>query len=64
MISEVDIWRAANRLIRRHGAKAELEVAKRPDLMLDCGDDKGRGVWRPIRRDDRGATGTSQSKPN
>ena len=27
MISELDIWRAANLLIGRHGAAAELEAA-------------------------------------
>ena len=41
VITELDIWRAANLLIRRHGANAELEAAKRADLMLDRGDDVG-----------------------
>jgi hypothetical protein len=42
--------RAANLLIRRHGANAELEAAKRADLMLDRGDDDGRLLWARIRR--------------
>jgi len=42
MISELDIWRAANLLIRNHGADAELEAAQRADLMLKRGDDEGR----------------------
>ena len=50
MVSELDIWRAANLLIRRHGADAELEAAKRADLMLDRGDDDGRLLWMRIRR--------------
>jgi hypothetical protein len=50
MISEIDIWRAANLLIRKHGANAELEAAKRADLMLDRGDDEGRLLWSRIRR--------------
>lgn len=41
MVSDLDIWRAANLLIRRHGANAELEAAKCADLMLDRGDDEG-----------------------
>jgi hypothetical protein len=49
MISDLDIWRAANLLIRKHGADAELEAARRADLMLDRGDDEGRLVWARIR---------------
>ena len=45
MIPDLDIWRAANLLIRRHGADAELEAAKRAGLMLDRGDDDGRLLW-------------------
>jgi hypothetical protein len=50
MVSDLDIWRAANLLIRRHGANAELEAAKGADLMLDRGDDARRLVWTRIRR--------------
>ena len=50
MISDLDIWRAANLLIHKHGANAELEAAKRADLMLDRGDDERRLVWARIRR--------------
>src|SRR5271169_6843904 len=50
MTSDLDIWRAANLLIRKHGANAELEAAKRADLMLDRGDDDGRSLWTRIRR--------------
>jgi hypothetical protein len=50
MVSDLDIWRAANLLIRKHGANAELEAAKRADLMLDRGDDDGRLLWMRIRR--------------
>ena len=38
MVSNLDIWRAANLLIREHGADAELEAARLQDLMLDRGD--------------------------
>ena len=44
-VSDLDIWRAANLLIRKHGANAELEAAKRADLMLDRGDYEGQHQW-------------------
>ena len=50
MISEPDIWRAANLLIRQHGDDAKLEAARLQDLMLDRGDDEGRLVCARIRR--------------
>ena len=50
MVPEIAIWRAANLLIRRHGADAELEPAKRADLMLDRGDAAARLLWIRIRR--------------
>ena len=51
MVSDLDIWRAANLLIRKHGADAELEAAKRADLMLDRGDDDGQA---PVDADQAG----------
>ena len=50
MIAELDIWRAANLLIRQHGPDAELEAAKRADLMLERGDLDGQALWKQIRR--------------
>ena len=50
MISDLDIWRAATLLIRKHGADAELEAAKRADLMLERGDPDGQLIWFRIRR--------------
>jgi hypothetical protein len=49
MVSNLDIWRAANLLIREHGADADLEAARLQDL-IDRGDDEGRLVWAQIRR--------------
>jgi hypothetical protein len=34
MVSDLDIWRAVNLLIRRHGADAEIQAARLQDLML------------------------------
>jgi hypothetical protein len=50
MISDVDIYRAANLLIRQHGADAEIEAARKADLMLERGDREGQRVWLRIRR--------------
>jgi hypothetical protein len=50
MTSDLDVWRAAHLLIRNHGANAELEAAKRADVMLDRGDEDGRLLWARIRR--------------
>ena len=50
MISDLDVWRAANLLIRQHGGNAELEAARRADLMLDRGDRDGELLWLRIKR--------------
>jgi len=52
MISEIEIWRPANLLIRQHGtdADAEIEAAQKADLMLDRGDRDGHVVWMRIIR--------------
>jgi len=50
MIPELDIWRAANLLIRKHGIEAELFAAQRADRMLERGDRDGRLVWMRIMR--------------
>jgi hypothetical protein len=49
MIPERDIWRAANLLIREHGAEAEMVAARRADEMLERGDRDGQLVWLRIR---------------
>lgn len=49
-ISDLDIWRAANLLIRQHGAQAELEACRFADMMLDRSDRDGQLVWLRIRR--------------
>jgi len=50
MVSDLDIWRAAALLIRKHGLNAKLEAAKRANLMFDCGDVEGQLVWARISR--------------
>jgi hypothetical protein len=50
MITDLDIYRAANMLIERHGAEALIEAARMIDRMLDHGDMDGRHVWQRIRQ--------------
>jgi hypothetical protein len=49
MVTELDIYRAANMLIERHGADAVIEAARMIDRMLNHGDTEGRQVWRRIK---------------
>ncbi len=48
MISDLDIYRSANVLIREHGEEAVIEAAKHADAMLAKGDLKGLAVWKRI----------------
>ena len=50
MISELDMWRAVNLLIRQHGDNAEIVAAHRADELLERGDLDGRLVWMRIKR--------------
>jgi len=34
MIADIDIWRAANILVKRHGADARIGAAQRADELL------------------------------
>ena len=49
MISDLDIYRAANLLIDRYGPDAMIEVARLMDLVLERSDRDGRLVWLRIR---------------
>ena len=48
MIPDLDIWRSANLLIKRHGQDAPIQAAMRADVMLDKGDLDGYEVWKRI----------------
>jgi hypothetical protein len=52
MISDLDIWRAANLVIRQHGADAEIIAAQRTDLMLERADRDGAGSGIEMPRQD------------
>ncbi len=50
MIPDIDIYRVANLLVKRHGQDASIEAAMRADAMLDKGDLDGAATWRRILR--------------
>jgi hypothetical protein len=49
VISEPDIWRAANLLIGQHGAGAASEATRRAGQMLDRADFDGWHEWARVR---------------
>ena len=48
MIPEIDIWRAANLMLKRYGAKAAEESAARADELAAQDDYNGAAVWHRI----------------
>lgn len=48
MTEEIDIWRAANLLVKRHGPDAEVAAAQRADELLAQGDVEGQRIWKRI----------------
>ena len=48
MISDLDIYRSANVIIRQHGKDAPIEAAIRADAMLKRGDLDGYAVRKRI----------------
>jgi hypothetical protein len=48
VIPEIDIWRAANLMLKRYGEKALEESATRADELAAGGDHNGAAVWRRI----------------
>jgi hypothetical protein len=48
MIHEIDIWRAAQLMLKRYGEKALEESAARADELAAAGDNDGVATWRRI----------------
>ncbi len=48
MTSDLDIYRSANVLVKRHGQDAPIHAAMRADAMLEKGDLDGYAVWKRI----------------
>ena len=49
VISEIDIWRAANLMLKRYGEKALEESEARAYELAAADDYNGVAVWRRIR---------------
>jgi len=60
VVPEIDIWRAADLLLKQHGPDAEIVAAQRADEMLDRGEIEGQRVWLRIRR----AVAALQAEPS
>ncbi len=50
MISDLDIYRSASLLVKRHGEDAPIHAAMRADATLKAGELDGYGVWKRILR--------------
>ncbi len=50
MTSDLDIYRSANLLVKRHGEDAPIEAAMRADTALEKGDLGGYRTWKRILR--------------
>ena len=48
MIPEIDIWRAADLMLKRYGEKALEESAARVDELAADGDQEDAVTWRRI----------------
>ncbi len=50
MIPDLDIYRAANVIIKQYGQDAPIHAAMNADAMLDKGDLDGYAVWKRLLR--------------
>ena len=50
MIPDLDIFRAANVIVKQRGPDAPILAAMRADAMLEAGDMDGYATWRRILR--------------
>jgi hypothetical protein len=47
-MDEIDVWRAANQMLKLYGADAPVKAALRSEALLDLGDIDGCGVWKRV----------------
>ena len=47
-IADIDVWRAADLHIKRHGADAAIVAAQRADELLAQGDTEGQLVFKRV----------------
>ena len=48
IVSDLDVFRSANILLKQHGDEAPIEAAMHADAMLDRGDLDGQRDWLQI----------------
>ena len=48
MIADLDIYRSAQVLVKRHGEDTAIEATMRTDAMLEAGDLGGYAVWKRV----------------
>jgi hypothetical protein len=48
MIDNLDIYRAANLLVERHGPDVAIGAARRADELLAGGNPEGYAIWKRI----------------
>ena len=48
MVSDLDIFRSANVLVKQHGQDASIHAAMRADAMLEKDDLDGYTAWKQI----------------
>ena len=48
MIDDRDIWTAANLLLKRYGADAQIEAGRRADELFEANDHDGYAIWKRI----------------
>ena len=46
--ADIDIWRAANLLLKQHGKSAPIVAAQRARQCMASGDDAGLRLWERI----------------
>ena len=47
-VADIDIWRAANLLLKQHGKSAPIVTAQRARQCMASGDDAGLRLWERI----------------
>jgi hypothetical protein len=48
IVTDLDIYRTAQLLLRQHGADAAIHSAMRHDALLEGGDLDGAAVWKRV----------------
>jgi hypothetical protein len=47
-MDEIDVWRAANQMLKLYGEDAVMKAGLRSDALLNLGDIDGCNVWKRV----------------